>query len=109
MAWSNARATFCNAGHRHSSVLEGRVCNRLTLECEHTPGWTLFQQPRFPLLAIAPKPNGKAEVFTPDFAIWAGGKLHRVIEAKGRVSRDYPLRARAFEASFGVSVEIISK
>lgn len=66
----------------------------------------LFYHPSFPLLAIAPDPDGKAQTFKPDFVIWRDGKIARVIEAKGRVAKDYQLRAQAFEAVYGVPVEI---
>ncbi len=106
--WSNAKRTDCAGGHIHASKMEAKVCNRLSLECA-AEGWTLFQQPRFPLLSIAPKDTGKPEVYTPDFAIWAAGKLQRIVEAKGRVSRDFTLRKAAFESSFGVPVEVVIK
>ena len=109
---STARKTTCAFGHRHGSATEARVCHRLTMECaEFRPSWRLYQQPSFPLFSIAPDDRGRALKYTPDFAIWDGGRLVRVIEAKSprRVSRDFPVRRRAFEATYGIAVEIVDR
>lgn len=112
---SNARRTRCHGGHVHGSRLEQRVCDRLAEEVIRgmacgAPAATIFQQPRFPLLAIAPGEDGRPLTYTPDFALWLDGRLWRVVEAKspGRVSRDFPVRRRAFEATYGVAVEVVS-
>lgn len=107
--WSSATPTTCPAGHRHASKMEARVCARLTLECR-ARGERLLQQVRFPLLSIGSKATGKPETICVDFVV-VGGGTWRAIDAKcqGRVSRDWRLRAAAFEASFGRTVEEVDR
>ena len=77
------------------------------LRAEH--GDRLRCHPRFPLLSLAPTENGRCLYFTPDFVVVDQGKIGRVFESKPRDasmrSRDYEIRRRAFEATYGVKVE----
>lgn len=106
--WSAATPTMCGAGHRHASKMESRVCDRLTAECTRS-GWILIQQVRFPLVRIAPKDTGRAHSITVDFVIVFGGGWRAVdAKARRRISRDWPLRAAAFQTTYGVEVEEVS-
>jgi len=102
--WSAAIATNCAAGHRHVSRLEARVCDRLAPWCA-SQGYVLFQQVRLPLFALAPRTNGRPLYASIDFAVLWNGKVMRLIDAKGRVSREWIRGAAALEASTGVKVE----
>ena len=66
--------------------------------------------PRWPLGALVPQADGRPEVWTPDFSIWADGRWARVIDAKGSrgaESRDFKLRLSAFRATYPtIEVEI---
>lgn len=87
--------------------MEAAVCNRLTLECR-ARGATLLQQVRFPLIGLPPKPGGRPHTVTVDFVVVdsRGPTCARAIDAKGRrVSRDWPLRAAAFLASYGHAIQ----
>ena len=104
----HAVRTTCAAGHRHSSKFESRVCNRLQLECAES-GATLFIGPSYPLLALAPDAKGKAQTWRPAFAVWKDGRLARIVEAKGKVTRDFTLRLQAFRATYpGVVVDVVT-
>ena len=102
----NAKPTDCLAGHHHPSKTEARVCEKLTQLTLETGG-TLFQQPRFPLLAIAADSKNRPLYFTPDFALWRAGKLWRVWDAKSgkRRNREWATKKAAFEATYGIKVE----
>jgi len=98
--------------HAHGSRLEARVCAALTLEARAT-GLRLFQQIRLPLLTSAPARNhnglctGRALYITIDFALVnAAGQIVRLIDAKGRVSREWTRGAAAVEATYGIPVEL---
>lgn len=107
--WSRARRTTCRQRHAHPSGLEARTCDALALECAAS-GATLFRSVGFPLLSIAPKENGTPETWRADFVVWAEGKIQRVVEAKGRRSRDFELRMRAFLSTYpGVRVEVVTR
>ncbi len=106
-AWSAAVPRMCPAGHRHASKLEARVCRLLTEECARA-GATLFQQVRLPLLSSAPVARGRALYATVDFAVWHRGKLVRLADAKGRVSREWARGAAALHSTCAVPVEEIT-
>lgn len=105
--WSNAKPTDCAHGHRHASKLEARVCDRLTRTL--TPGQVLYQQVRLPLFVLAPNENGRPLYMTIDFAIVEHGLLLRLVDAKGRKSREWDRGARALTATYGIEVEVISE
>ena len=107
--WSAATPTTCARGHKHPSKLEATVCARLTALCDLTLGLTLFQQVRFNLFTISPRDNGRPMTFTVDFAIVEAGEVVRLVDAKGRKSRDWDRGARACEAATGIKVEEVSK
>ncbi len=95
--------------------MQAHVCARLrdSIANDHWLGGpvTLFHEVPMPLLGIAPKPNGRPFTINVDFVIaWPGGKVHSYIDAKakGRVSRDWPARAAAFKAQYGVAIEEVS-
>lgn len=130
--WSNAVPTMVG-GIRFPSKTEARVFSRLLASL--APGEWIVRQTSWPLLSLAPGPDGKVLTFRPDFLIirtadpphFAGwsrigaetwtlagaipiphilGVWVRVIEAKsGRLSRDYRLRRDAFAAVFGPVTE----
>ena len=103
----NATRSACAAGHAHPSKMEARVCQRLQGECA-VAGTTLFVGPSFPLFSLAPDAKGKTQTWRPDFAIWDGRTL-RIVEAKGKASRDFWLRVRAFQSTWpGITVEVVS-
>ena len=107
--WSAATATTCVDGHRHPSKMEARVCGRLGSECRRD-GTVLYRQVRLPLLSIAPKENGVPMSACIDFAIVRGGKLLRLIDAKGsRVSREWKRGAAAVQAAWGVKIEEVDR
>ena len=64
----------------------------------------IYCHPRFPLVSVAPSANGAPLYFSPDFLI-VGPKGWRVVEAKGRRSRDWERGKAAFVAAYGVEVE----
>lgn len=108
--WSAAIPTPCASGHRHPSKMEARVCERLTAECGLL-GETLVRQVRLPLFALAPKSNGTAMYATVDFGIVRGGRLARLVDAKNptRVSPEWARGAAAVQATYGITVEEVSR
>ena len=106
--WSNAKRTRCAQGHAHLSQLESRVCSRLTIEATYY-GCTLFQQVRLPCWNLAPDDRGRPRYCSVDFAMVKDGRLCRLIEAKGRVSRDWTRGAAAVEACYGLKIETVTK
>ena len=99
--WSNAVPTF-RGNIRFGSRLEADVYVALTAGLGEDE--RIFVHPRFPLVSIAPSENGAPLYFTPDFLI-VGPKGWRVVEAKGRRSRDWERGRAAFVAAYGVDVE----
>lgn len=101
--------TDCGQSHRHASKYEALQCDEIFAEAEQF-GWRVFVQVRWPLGALVPTSNGRAELYTPDWSIWAEGKWLKVIEAKGSrsaESRDFKLRLSAFRATYPeIPVEI---
>lgn len=107
-AWSAARPTTCAGGHRHASRLEAAVCERVTARV--LPGQRLLQQLRLPLLTLAPDKRGRPLYASVDFAIVGfGGRIERLIDAKGRVSREWRRGAAALEAAYGIPVEEVRR
>lgn len=107
----SAKPTFCDAGHRHPSKVEARVCGELRTELLGTD-LRLFLAPRLPLFAIAPSERGRPLYFTPDFAIVApGGKMVRIVDAKSgrRRSPEWRRGKSAAEATYGLRVEEIER
>lgn len=104
--WSAAIPSSCPAGHRHASRLEARVCARLALEAR-ADRLTLFQQLRVPLLTLAPGPDGRPLYATVDFALVRGGQIVRLVDAKGRRSREWLRGAAAVHAATGIPVQEI--
>lgn len=105
--WSTAKPTTCAAGHRHASRLEARVCAQLTAELV-PPHQTLLQQVRLPLLAVAPDRRGRPLYATVDFVVLEAGRIVRLVDAKGRVSRDWRRGVAALEATYHMQVEEIT-
>ena len=102
-AWSAAKRVTSH-GIIWDSKLEGVVYARLLADL--APGQRLAIKQGFQLLAMGTGPNGRAlHRFTPDFTIWEGGVIARVVEAKGRTTSDYTLRRDAFSAEYGVAVQ----
>lgn len=101
-----AKPTVVN-GIRFASMAEARAYESLLA----IHGRNLRCHPRFPLLSIEPDDKGRSLVFTPDFVIVKDGRMERAIEYKPVSShvrsRDYEIRRRAFEASYGIKVEEI--
>lgn len=101
-----AKPTVVN-GIRFASMAEARAYESLVA----IHGRALRCHPRFPLLAIDPDDKGRSLVFTPDFVVVKDGRMERAIEYKPARSqarsRDYEIRRRAFEASYGIKVEEI--
>lgn len=89
--------------------MEARVCDRLMIECV-AQGHALCQQVRFPLLSICPKMSGRPHTICVDFVVVDGRGTWRAVDAKSkRVSRDWPLRAAAFEATYGRPIAEVEK
>src|SRR3990167_885739 len=108
--WSAATPQFCAPGHRHASKMEAGVCERLTRECVET-GLVLLQQLPMPLLILRDAKGCLPRPLRVDFGIYdpVAGKLVRLVEAKSRrVSRDWPARRRAWELSWGLTIEEVS-
>ena len=102
--WSNAQPVTRH-GIKHPSKLEARVYEELRLVAIST-GARLYRHVRFPLLNLAPDAHGGASYFTPDFVLAGPGAELRVIDAKGRESPEWRRGALAFEAEYGIQVEV---
>lgn len=111
--WGIAKRTACSCGRIHASKLEARTCAKVRLihkQALAAGDLRLFQQARFPLLSLPPDEAGRPFYHTPDFVLVdRGGQITSVYEAKGRESKDWKLRKRAFEATYGVSVVVVRK
>lgn len=107
--WSAARPTDCSCGRRHGSRLEARVCAHVRVPLAAADGYLLLQQIRLPAFTLAPRERGAAFYVTIDFGIVHRGRLVRLIDAKGRRSRDWARGRAAIEASYGIKVEEIDR
>lgn len=105
--WSNAKPTECPDGHKHASKLEARVCGRLRGQL--VGGQTLVQQVRLPLWSLASDERDRPRYATIDFGIIEANRLVRLIDAKGRKSREWDRGAAAVEAAYGIPVEVITR
>ena len=102
--WSNAEPTGCSCGRkRHGSKMEARVCLAVRSEVEPKGGW-VQQQQRFPLPNLPPSPDRPRPSLRPDFTWFLPDGSWGCGEAKSRtrVSRDWPSRAAAFRAFYGL-------
>lgn len=106
--WSNAVPTTCGMGHNHPSRLEAKTCDLLCLEYLNDETVSIARQVRFPLLAVCgsfDRPLG----MTIDFVVWRhlgnAVTISRLIDAKGRKSREWERGKAALEATLGVKVE----
>lgn len=102
--FSSAKETGCSCGRRHPSMLEARVCLTVRAEVEPRGGWVQHQQ-RFPLPNLPPSPERPRPTLRPDFTWYLPDGSWGCVEAKAptRVSRDWPARAAAFRAFYGLS------
>jgi hypothetical protein len=95
--WSAAVPDIVD-GIRFPSRLEARLYGQASSTV--AKGERLYLRPRFPLLSAAPSERKTALYYSPDIVIVRTSGLWDVYEAKGRRSRDYELRRRAFEACY---------
>jgi hypothetical protein len=103
-AWSNAKPTTVR-GIKFPSKLEAAWFEHLCGIVKAT-GARLYRQVKFPLLDIGAEETGIPRYFCVDF-VMRGGTGDRVIDAKGRESRDWSRGKAAFEAEYGIQVEIM--
>ena len=103
-AWSNAKPTTVR-GIKFPSKLEAAWFEHLSTIATAT-GARLYRQVKFPLLDIGAEETGIPRYFCVDFVL-RGGPGDRVIDAKGRESRDWSRGKAAFEAEYGIQVEIV--
>jgi hypothetical protein len=106
--WSNAKRTVCAMGHTHDSKLEARVCDRLAA-IPQPLGTMVLRGVRYPLLSSC-RAFDRPTYMTIDFSVYTlgngtGWHLTRLIDAKGRTSREWTRGKAALEASVGVKVE----
>ncbi len=103
----NATPTTCDAGHRHASKVEARVCP--VVRAEAPAGATVYRNVRLPLFALPPTDTGLALFLNVDFVVIVDRRIVRLVDAKsGRVSRDWRRGAAACEATYNVKVEELS-
>ena len=108
--WSNAKPADCDCGVRHPSRLEAAMC--VDLRAQYSGPLTrgdcrIFYGVRFPLLILAPDSSGRPLYHRPDFTVVDRcGAIIAVYEAKGRESRDWVLRSRAFEGTYGIRITV---
>jgi hypothetical protein len=103
-SWSNAKPTTVR-GIKFPSKLEAAWFEHLSALAIAT-GARLYRQVKFPLLDIGAEETGIPRYFCVDFVL-RGGPGDRVIDAKGRESRDWSRGKAAFEAEYGIQVEIV--
>lgn len=103
-SWSNAKPTTVR-GIKFPSKLEAAWFEHLSALATAT-GARLYRQVKFPLLDISAEETGIPRYFCVDFVL-RGGPGDRVIDAKGRESRDWARGKAAFEAEYGIQVEIM--
>jgi hypothetical protein len=103
-AWSNAKPTTVR-GIKFPSKLEAAWFEHLSAIATAT-GARLYRQVKFPLLDIGAEETGIPRYVCVDFVL-RGGPGDRVIDAKGRESRDWSRGKAAFEAEYGIQVEIV--
>jgi hypothetical protein len=107
--WRAVR-TDCDAGHRHDSKTEARVCAAIRAEIAGTPA-LLFVRARLPVFALGPDEGGRASFVSIDFAVVDPATLRpvRLVDAKPRNraarSRDWRRGALALRRSYGLEVE----
>lgn len=111
-AHSKPRGTVCYAdGIRFPSKTQLRVYLRLKSEIQ--PPLTLFIEPRIPVFNLAPNERLRPLYVTPDFAVWDGTKIVRIVDAKPKNrkahSRDWHRGKRALEACIGIRVEEVDR
>jgi hypothetical protein len=115
--WSNAKRSTCLSGHRHPSKLEQRTCDGLRLQYGE-PGGDEFVtvHTSMPLLSMMRKGPCKIESASVDFVVWRQEEgcdppwyVVRLIEAKGRASREWKRTKAALESSYGIPVEVITQ
>lgn len=97
-----AKRTPCRQGHMHGSGKEARTCNDLTLLERAGEISRLTQQPQFwfSINGVQLKhDNGRRVGYKADFQFFEGNK-NVVVETKGMVVRDWPLRKAIFRACY---------
>lgn len=104
--WSNAKPVTVR-GIKFPSKLEAAWWQHLSTVAVAS-GQRLYRQVRFPLLDIGGEDTGIPRYFSVDFVL-RGGPGDRVIDAKGRESRDWARGKSAFEAEYGIQVEIVKR
>ncbi len=103
----NATPTTCDAGHRHASKVEARVCP--VVRRAAPDGATVYRNVRLPLFALPPTNAGIPLYLNVDFVVVVDRRIVRLVDAKsGRVSRDWRRGAAACEATYGLKVEEVS-
>ena len=105
-SWSNAKPVTVR-GIKFPSKLEAAWWQHLSAVAAAS-GQRLYRQVRFPLLDIGGEDTGIPRYFSVDFVL-RGGHGDRVIDAKGRESREWARGKSAFEAEYGIQVEIVKR
>lgn len=98
----HAKKTPCRQGHTHASKKEAGMCDVLTEREMRGEIQRLEQQPKFTFTIDGRQlkhKNGHKVGLTADFQYFEGGR-NIVVETKGFVVRDWPLRRAIFEALF---------
>ena len=104
-SWSKAQPTTVG-GMKFPSKLEAKIYHRLQRNLK--PDERIFRQARMILLTLATKPGGCPYYFTVDFMVVQGlNKITRLVDAKGRISREWTRGKAACEAAYGIKVEEI--
>jgi hypothetical protein len=106
--WSSAVRTVCAAKHAHPSKLEAHVCAALAVQAKAL-GSTVYRQVRYPLLSLAPKPDGTPYTVSIDFVIpGVGIAATRHVDSKGRKDPAWMRGAAAFAAEYHTTVELVT-